>query len=129
MIPLLNVFTSHVMSHSGSIGSLMAWSLFLLVPLMPPLSSMMSLDLLPEPTNLDAGTISSSDEFLTGDSNLLDPSADPSTTASKTNHSFPHCSTRVKTLPTHLRDYHCFSIIATLHEPHSFREARTDPLW
>ena len=28
-----------------------------------------------------------------------------------------------------LRDFHCFSAFATLHEPHTFREASSDPLW
>jgi hypothetical protein len=88
-----------------------------------------SFDLLPESTNLDAGTISSSDDFLTSDSNLPDPPADPPNTSSETPHFSPRRSTWVKTLLTHLCDYHCFSTIATLHEPHSFREARTDPLW
>uniref|UniRef100_A0A2N9J561 Integrase catalytic domain-containing protein n=1 Tax=Fagus sylvatica TaxID=28930 RepID=A0A2N9J561_FAGSY len=38
-------------------------------------------------------------------------------------------SHRVSTLPSHLRDFHCFSAFATLHEPHTFREASSDPLW
>jgi hypothetical protein len=46
------------------------------------------------------------------------------TTASK-----PHCSHRVNTLPSHLRDFHYFSAFSTLHEPHTFREASPDPLW
>uniref|UniRef100_A0A2N9HM41 Reverse transcriptase Ty1/copia-type domain-containing protein n=1 Tax=Fagus sylvatica TaxID=28930 RepID=A0A2N9HM41_FAGSY len=36
---------------------------------------------------------------------------------------------RVSTLPSHLRDFHCFSTFATLHEPHTFRKASSDPLW
>lgn len=87
------------------------------------------MDLLPEPTNLDVGIISSFGDFLTGNSNLLDPHADPPTTSSKTHHSSPRHLTRVKTLPTHLRNYHCFFAIASFHEPHYFRKARTDPLW
>jgi hypothetical protein len=43
--------------------------------------------------------------------------------------SVPHCSTHVTALPSHLHDYHCYSVLATLHEPHSFCEAHTNPLW
>jgi hypothetical protein len=88
-----------------------------------PIFTNVSFDLLPKPTNLDVGIISSSDDFLTGNSNLLDPPADPPTTFSKTHHSSPRHLTRVKTIPTHLRDYHCFFAIDSLHEPHSFRKA------
>ena len=28
-----------------------------------------------------------------------------------------------------LLDYHCYIALATLHEPHTYREASTDPLW
>ena len=42
----------------------------------------------------------------------------------------PSChSTRVKSIPTHLLDYHCYTALATLHEPHTYRKASTDPLW
>ena len=41
----------------------------------------------------------------------------------------PPChSTRVRSIPTHLLDYHCYTALATLHEPHTYREASTDPL-
>jgi hypothetical protein len=94
-----------------------------------PIFTDVSFDLLPEPTNLDAETISSSDDLLTGSTNLPDPPTDPPITSSETHLSSPRRSTRVKTLPTHLRDFHCFSAIATIHEPHSFCEASTDLLW
>ena len=38
-------------------------------------------------------------------------------------------SHRVTTLPSHLRDFHCFSSLAHLQEPQSFREASYNPLW
>uniref|UniRef100_A0A2N9IYW1 Integrase catalytic domain-containing protein n=1 Tax=Fagus sylvatica TaxID=28930 RepID=A0A2N9IYW1_FAGSY len=72
----------------------------------------------------------SSDESPTADptfdeSPLSAPAANPvNTTAPK-----PRRSHRVSTLPSHLRDFHCFSAFATLHEPHTFREASFDPLW
>ena len=39
------------------------------------------------------------------------------------------CSSRVTSLPSHLHDFHCYAALATLHEPHSYREASTNPLW
>ncbi|GFZ00956.1 hypothetical protein Acr_14g0005910 [Actinidia rufa] len=39
------------------------------------------------------------------------------------------CSTRVRTAPSHLRDYHCYFALSTLHEPHNFREASSNPDW
>ena len=42
----------------------------------------------------------------------------------------PPChSTRVRSIFTHLLDYHCNTALATLHEPHTYREASTDSLW
>ena len=41
----------------------------------------------------------------------------------------PRHSTRVRSVPTHLLDYHCYTTLATLHEPHTYCEASTDPLW
>uniref|UniRef100_A0A2N9I658 Reverse transcriptase Ty1/copia-type domain-containing protein n=1 Tax=Fagus sylvatica TaxID=28930 RepID=A0A2N9I658_FAGSY len=38
-------------------------------------------------------------------------------------------SDRVRAPPTHLRDYSCFSAVLSLHEPHTYREACTNPLW
>ena len=40
----------------------------------------------------------------------------------------PRHSTRVRSIPTHLLDYHCYTALATLHEPQTYREASTDPL-
>ena len=37
-------------------------------------------------------------------------------------------SHRVTTLPSHLRDFHCFSALAYLQEPQSFCEASSNPL-
>ena len=41
----------------------------------------------------------------------------------------PRHSTRVRSIPTHLLDYHCYTALAILHEPHTYREASTDPFW
>ena len=38
-------------------------------------------------------------------------------------------SSRVTSLPSHLHDFHCYTTLATLHEPHSYCEASSNPLW
>ena len=41
----------------------------------------------------------------------------------------PRHSTQVRSIPTHLLDYHCYTALVTLHKPQTYREASTDPLW
>ena len=41
----------------------------------------------------------------------------------------PHHSTQVRSILTHLLDYHCYTALPTLHEPHIYHEASTDRLW
>ena len=41
----------------------------------------------------------------------------------------PRHSTRVRSIPTHLLDYHYYTALTTLHEPHTYREASTNLLW
>ena len=41
----------------------------------------------------------------------------------------PHHSTPVRSIPAHLLDYHCYTALTTLHEPHTYHKASTDPLW
>ena len=36
--------------------------------------------------------------------------------------------TRVRSIPTHLLDYYCYTALATLHKPHTYHETSTDPL-
>ena len=36
---------------------------------------------------------------------------------------------RVTTLPSHIRDFHCFSALSSLQEPQTFHEASSNPLW
>ena len=40
-----------------------------------------------------------------------------------------HHLTWVRSIPTYLLDYHCYIVLATLHESHTYLEASTDPLW
>ena len=37
--------------------------------------------------------------------------------------------TRVTSIPSHLRDYYCYSVTQIPYEPCSYREAQTNPLW
>ena len=41
----------------------------------------------------------------------------------------PRHSTQVRSIPAHLLNYHYYTALATLHKPHTYREASTDPLW
>jgi hypothetical protein len=81
-------------------------------------------------SNESPPTDPSSDE-----SSSIDPTFDesplsvPITNPVNTTAPEPRRSHRVSTLPFHLRDFHCFSAFATLHEPHTFREASFNPLW
>ena len=38
-------------------------------------------------------------------------------------------SHRVTTLLSHIRDFQCFSTLASLQEPQTFREVSSNPLW
>ena len=40
----------------------------------------------------------------------------------------PRHSTRVRSIPTHLLDYHCYTALATLHEPQTYFDTSTDLL-
>ena len=41
----------------------------------------------------------------------------------------PRHLTRVRSIPTHLLDYHYYTAFTILHEPHTYREVSIDPLW
>jgi hypothetical protein len=92
-----------------------------------PVFTNVSFDLLPKTTDLDAGMISSPDDITTVNPNAPAPPVDPPTPDPDI--SVLRRSTRVTALPSYLHDYHCYSALATLHEPRSFREAHTNPLW
>ena len=38
-------------------------------------------------------------------------------------------SNRIRAPHSYLTDYHCYFSFATLHEPHTYRESSTNPLW
>ena len=63
---------------------------------------------------------------------IIDLPIDPAPTVDPTGPSDSHAlrrSHRVTTLPSHLRDFHCFSALASLQEPQTFHEASSNPLW
>uniref|UniRef100_A0A2N9F074 Reverse transcriptase Ty1/copia-type domain-containing protein n=1 Tax=Fagus sylvatica TaxID=28930 RepID=A0A2N9F074_FAGSY len=57
------------------------------------------------------------------------PDSDPAPSAPSESPTDIRRSTRVRAPPSHLSDYHCYFALATLHEPHTYREASTNPLW
>ena len=104
-----------------------------LIPSIDPL-----LDLFPEesPTSLSESPPSitnvpshSSDELP---ASIIDLPTDTAPTVDPAGPSDSHAlcrSHRVTTLPSHLRDFHCFSALASLQEPQTFHEASSNPLW
>ncbi|GKV28306.1 hypothetical protein SLEP1_g37376 [Rubroshorea leprosula] len=76
-----------------------------------------------------APTSSVEDDLLAG--NALD-NFEPSSTSSSTNElvvPFLSHPTQVRKPPNYLRDYHCFPAITSFHEPQSYQEASSNPLW
>ena len=70
-----------------------------------------------------------SDELLAP---IIDVPTDTAQTVDPTGPSDSHAlrrSHRVTTLPSHLRDFHCLSALASLQEPHNFHETSSNPLW
>ena len=69
-----------------------------------------------------------SDELL---ASIIDVPTDTAPTVDPTGPSNSHAlhrSHRVTTLPSHLRDFHCFSALTSLQEPRTFHEASSNPL-
>ena len=54
------------------------------------------------------------------------PTVDP--TGPSNSHALHH-SHRVTTIPSHIRDFHCFSALASPQEPQNFHKASSNPLW
>ena len=63
---------------------------------------------------------------------IIDVPTDPAPAIDPVGPSDSHALLRshwVTTLPSHLRDLNCFSSLASLQEPQTFREASSNPLW
>jgi transposase InsO family protein len=98
------------------------------MPYSPPFTTLLEIPLSPTPTS---NVLPESTSLKQQSSDDLDP-ASPTSPSSVPSEDPPldlRRSTRVRSLPSHLQDFHCFHALATLHEPHSFREASTNPLW
>ena len=97
---------------------------------MTPIFTDPSIDLYPDPmrdsvpppssSNVPALVLSSATGSLASDPAPSAPSGSPIDI---------RCSTQIRAPPSHLTDYHCYFAFATFHEPHTYREASTNPLW
>ena len=109
---------------------------YVLISLIPSIDPLP--DLFPEesPTSLSESPPSitdvhshSSDEVPTS---IINVPIDTAPTVDPAGPSDSHALRRshlVTTLPSHLRDFHCFSALASLQEPHTFHKASSNPLW
>uniref|UniRef100_A0A2N9EXS6 Integrase catalytic domain-containing protein n=1 Tax=Fagus sylvatica TaxID=28930 RepID=A0A2N9EXS6_FAGSY len=89
-----------------------------------------SIDLYPDPVRDSTPPPSSSDvPSLVLSPAAGSPDSDPASSAPSESPTDIRRSTRVRAPPSHLSDYHCYFALATLHEPHTYREASTNPLW
>ena len=107
-----------------------------------PISLIPSIDPLPDlfpkesPTSLSESPPSITDVPSHASDKLTAPIIDmPTDTAPTVDPAGPsdshalHCSYRVTTLPSHFRDLHCFSALASFQKPQTFHEASSNPLW
>ena len=136
MIPLTNVFVFLGMWSFANTKCLTNYLMFLF-PLFPLSILSLTFFLIKEsPTSLSESPPSitdvpshASDELPAPIIDLptdTTPTVDP---ASPSNSYALRRSHRVTTLPSHLRDFHCFYALASLQEPHTFHEASSNPLW
>uniref|UniRef100_A0A2N9EQA7 Reverse transcriptase Ty1/copia-type domain-containing protein n=1 Tax=Fagus sylvatica TaxID=28930 RepID=A0A2N9EQA7_FAGSY len=79
-------------------------------------------DSAPPPNSSDVPSLASSPAAGSPTSNLA-----PSTTSESPTDL--RRSNWVRAPPSYLTDYHCYFTFATLHEPHTYREASTNPFW
>uniref|UniRef100_A0A2N9GXG9 Integrase catalytic domain-containing protein n=1 Tax=Fagus sylvatica TaxID=28930 RepID=A0A2N9GXG9_FAGSY len=97
---------------------------------MTPIFTDPSIDLYPDPVRDSTQPPSSSDvPSLVLSPAAGSPDSDPASSAPSESPTDIRRSTRVRAPPSHLSDYHCYFALATLHEPHTYREASTNPLW
>ena len=104
-----------------------------LIPFIDPLP-----DLFPEetPTSLSESPPSITDVPSHASDELpapiIDVPTDTASTVDPAGPSYSHalcCSHQVTTLPSHLRDFHCFSALASNNLTQTFHEASSNPVW
>ena len=134
MIPLANIFVFLDMWSFGNTKCFTNYLMFLF-PLFP-LSILPDLFPKESPTSMSESPPSINDVPSHASDELLAPIIDvPTNTAPTVDPTGPsdshalHRSHRVTTLPSHLRDFYCFSTLASLQEPQTFHEASSNPLW
>uniref|UniRef100_A0A2N9F0V1 Integrase catalytic domain-containing protein n=1 Tax=Fagus sylvatica TaxID=28930 RepID=A0A2N9F0V1_FAGSY len=97
---------------------------------MTPIFTDPSIDLYPDPMKDSASSLSSSDvPSLVLSPAAGSPDSDPAPSAPLESPTDIRRSTRVRAPPSHLSDYHYYFVLATFHEPHTYREASTNPFW
>jgi hypothetical protein len=97
---------------------------------MTPIFTDPSVDLYPDPMRDSAPPPSSLDvPSLALSPAASSPASDPApSTPSESPTDLRH-STWIRAPPSHRNDYHCYFALATLHEPHTYREANINPFW
>jgi hypothetical protein len=97
---------------------------------MTPIFTDPSIDLYPDLMRDSAPPLSSSNvPSLALSPAVGSPASDPAPSAPSVSLTNPCCSTWVRAPPSNLTDYHCYFALTTLYEPHTYREASTNPLW
>ena len=97
---------------------------------MTPIFTDPSIDLYPDPMRDSGPPPSSSDvSSLVLSPTAGSPDSNPAPSTPSESPTDIRRSTRVGAPPSHLTDYHCYFALATLYEPHTSREASTNPLW
>uniref|UniRef100_A0A2N9GPK7 Reverse transcriptase Ty1/copia-type domain-containing protein n=1 Tax=Fagus sylvatica TaxID=28930 RepID=A0A2N9GPK7_FAGSY len=95
-----------------------------------PIFTDSSIDLYPDPVRDSAPPPSSSDvPSLVLSPAAGSPDSNPAPSAPSESPTDIRRSTRVRAPPSHLTDYYCYFALATLHEPHTYHKASTNPLW
>jgi hypothetical protein len=89
-----------------------------------------SIDFYPDPVRDSTPPPSSSYvPFLVLSPAAGSPDSDPAPSSPSESPTDIRRSTRVRAPSSHLTDCHCYFALATLYEPHTYREASTNPLW
>jgi hypothetical protein len=102
------------------------------MPSFPPFTTLLEIPLSPTPTSnvlLESTSLKQQSFDALDATPPMSPGSVPSEDPICTPPPDLRRSTRVRSLPFHLQDFHCFRALATLHEPHSFCEASINPLW
>jgi hypothetical protein len=137
MILLLIAFASPAILSFGSIVCSLGYLNFVsysFSDLFPEVSTP-SLELFPPSPEVSTSILQiESSDHSSGSSSDVTPHSSPESSAPAPSDDLAFATTlrrssRVTSLPSHLHDFHRYTALATLHEPHSYREASSNPLW